>query len=257
MAEVLALAIAFPSVVYTVLLGVVLVYWGFVMVGALHIGEGSEGALDGLDGSIGASKGALEGAAKGVLEAHHADLGDAGGDAGDLGGDADGAGALTALMSALHLRSVPVTVVISLLVTFSWLVSMIGMQISARLFAGAAPGFWSAGLLVLSPLVALPLTSVAARPLSHLFVQRRAPAHRDLVGKVCVVRTGTVTATFGEGVLEDGGAGLVVRVRVDGSAQLKRGQQVLLIEWDDQRDAFVVEPLDEMLRSEKGTPNRP
>ena len=52
MAEVFVLALSFPSVVFTVLLGVVLIYWSFVMVGVIHIGEGSEGALEGhIDGA--------------------------------------------------------------------------------------------------------------------------------------------------------------------------------------------------------------
>ncbi len=69
MAEVFVLALSFPSVVYTVLLGVVLVYWLFVVVGAVNLGDGSaDGELDGFDpeGAIGAGKGALEGAAKGA-----------------------------------------------------------------------------------------------------------------------------------------------------------------------------------------------
>ena len=56
MNEVVRLALSFPCVVYTVLLGVVLVYWLFVVVGAIHVAEGSDGALDGFDpeGAIGA-----------------------------------------------------------------------------------------------------------------------------------------------------------------------------------------------------------
>src|SRR6478752_4101843 len=110
MAEVFVLALSFPSVVFTVLLGVVLIYWTFVMVGVIHIGEGSEGALDGhIDG---ATKGMLEGAVDHV-GGGHADVGDLGGGHGDGDfdlGDADDAdassGALAAIMSALHLRSV-------------------------------------------------------------------------------------------------------------------------------------------------------
>ena len=48
MTEVFLLALSFPGVVYTVLLGVVLVYWLFVVFGAISLGDGSaDGALDG------------------------------------------------------------------------------------------------------------------------------------------------------------------------------------------------------------------
>ncbi|HEX7451636.1 MAG TPA: glycine zipper family protein, partial [Polyangiaceae bacterium] len=87
MNEVLALALSFPCVVYTVLLGVVLVYWLFVVVGAVHLGDGSDGALGSFDpeGAIGAGKGALEGAAKGALQGHLDGMADAAGDVGDVG----------------------------------------------------------------------------------------------------------------------------------------------------------------------------
>ena len=128
MTHFLAVALSFPSVVFTVLLGVALVYWLFVIVGAAHVNLLGEGAADG----------ALDGA--GHLEAGHADLGDAGGGADvDAGGGADGADVdvdvdghaghgLAGAMAALKLRSAPATVVLSAIILFSWLFSVLGMQ---------------------------------------------------------------------------------------------------------------------------------
>ena len=154
MHEVLVLALSFPSVVYTVLLGVVLIYWAFVMVGVIHIGEGSEGALDGhVDG---AAKGLMEGATKGLMEgavdqlhAGHVDVGDIGGD-GDIGDvDVDESGsALAAIMSALHLRSVPATVILSLIITFAWLCSVVSMQVVTRLFPALTGPLLSVGVFL-------------------------------------------------------------------------------------------------------------
>ena len=220
MAEVLVLALSFPSVVFTVLLGVVLVYWAFVMVGVIHIGEGSEGALEGkLEG---ATKGLLEGAVDGA-GAHHADVGDVGGD-GDFDLDDNGGhGALAAIMSALHLKSVPATVVFSLIITFAWLVSVVSMQFLTRLAPALVGPLLSIGVLLASFFLALPLTSIAARPLAKVFALKHAPAKSDFIGRTCVVRTGTVTSKFGEATLPDGGAGLVIRVRIADCKQLGRG----------------------------------
>src|SRR3954467_1021678 len=85
MLALLTLMLAFPTVVFTVLLGVVLLYWLFVILGALHIdalGAGGDGALEG------AGHGGLEGAGHGGLEG----AGQAGGDAAldggpDVGGE--------------------------------------------------------------------------------------------------------------------------------------------------------------------------
>jgi hypothetical protein len=251
MAEVWQLATTFPSVVYTVLVGVVIVYWGFVIAGALDLGEGS-GDFDVGDAAAGAAKGALEGGVKGALE--HSFSADHGGpdgldgadgaDGADGDGDGPDGGALAALLSALKLRQVPVTTVLSLMITFSWLMCVVAMQIVSRLSLGSGLG-WIA--LFSAPILALPCTILVVQPLAKVFVKRAAPQRSDLIGKTCVVRTGKVTEVFGEGTLEDGGAGLVVRVRVDGGRALARGEHALIVDWDAEHEAFVVEPMAHLL----------
>jgi hypothetical protein len=240
-AEVLGLALTFPSVVYTVLLGVVLVYWTFVMVGVIHIGEGSEGALDGALGD-----GGMDGAAKGALEGH---LSGGGNDHLDLpDGDSHASGLMAALIGALHLRSVPATVVLSVVVTFSWLISVVAMQAVTRILPDLGGGLLVAlPVLVFAPLLSLPLTAIAVRPLAKVFETRRAPSKSDFIGRTCVVRTGSVTERFGEATLEDGGAGLVIRVRIEGPAKLSRGEQALIVDWDAERETFLVEPMKALL----------
>jgi hypothetical protein len=102
-------------------------------------------------------------------------------------------------------------------------------------------------LFLLSPIVALFPTSVVVRPLARIFTPAAATKHEALVGKVCVIRTGTVTDRFGEAMLEDGGAGVVVRVRVDAGEKLGRGDQALIVGYDSGRQEFTVAPMDEVL----------
>lgn len=252
MTEVLTLALTFPSVVYTVLLGVVLVYWLFVMLGAVHIGEGSEGALDGLDAgdaTAGAVKGALEGATHAAIGHDGAVDGLVDGDA-DLdvsGSDGTHPTLLAAVVSALRLRQIPATAVLSILITFSWLISVVAMQILSRNFPNIASGVSRLGILLIAPVLALPLSSMVCIPLSRVFVIRKPPSKQDLIGSTCRIRTGSVTQRFGEATLEDGGAGLVVRVRVDRDRGLKRGDQALIIQWDPELDSFLVEPMAALL----------
>jgi hypothetical protein len=279
MAEVITLALSFPSVVFTVLLGVVLVYWLFVMTGVLHLGEGSDGALNAGDALAGASKGALEGAAKGALEgatkglldgAAHAAAGHDGAIHGlqhggvaalhsvdvdaDLSVDArDGgdSGLMAAILSALRLRQIPATVALSVLIAFSWLVSVVAMQIIARIWVAGPGTLLSLGILIVSPMLALPLSSLVCVPLSKAITQRKAPTKGALIGMTCRVRTGKVTDRFGEATLEDGGAGLILRVRVDGESQLKRGDLALIVDFDKEQDSFLVEPMDRLLGDSK------
>jgi hypothetical protein len=241
LAHFLAVALSFPCVVYTVLLGVALVYWVFVMVGAVHL-DGGDGALDG----------AADGAADGIDGSGHADAGghadgaDAG-DAGDAGDVGHHGGALAGMMASLKLRSAPATLVLSVIVLFSWLFSVFGMQATAAWVPEALAGVARFAVLFLAPVLALPFTSLAVRPLARIFVPTHATKNESLVGKVCTVRTGTVTDRFGEALLEDGGAGLVVRVRVDSGETLKRGDQVVIVGYDGERQEFTVAPMDGVL----------
>src|SRR5262245_18555239 len=115
-------------------------------------------------------------------------------------------------MAALKLRSAPATVVMRVLILFSWIFTMAGMQVLDVLgMTGGAATLANIAFLVLAPLVALVPTSIAIRPLAHVFTPPASTKHEALVGKICTVRTGTVTDRFGEATLEDGGAGVVVR----------------------------------------------
>jgi hypothetical protein len=225
----LALVTTFPVVVYTVLLGASLVYWVFVVIGAVSLdSHHADGGLD-LDGD-------------GIPDhLEHADGAD---------GHHDGAdghhetGGLAGMMAALKLRSAPATVVLSVLVLFSWIFSIVGLQLLSSVLPVAMMGAVKLLLLILAPLLALFPTSLAVRPLARIFAPPRAVASKDLVGKLCTIRTGTVTEKFGEATLDDGGAGLVVRVRVDSGQKLGRGQQAVILGYDDERHEYTVAPMD-------------
>lgn len=212
-----AIVTTFPAVVYTVLLGAAVVYWLFVMLGAVHLGhaEGAEGIADGLD---------------------HA------GDAGDVG-DAHAHG-VAGILESLKLRSAPASVVLSAIVLFAWIFSVLGVQAANAVVPRPALGAAKLLVFVLAPLLALFPTSVAIRPLAKLFAPPKAVASKDLIGQVCTIRTGTVTDRFGEATLEDGGAGVVVRVRVESGEKLARGQQAVIVGYDDERHEFTVAPMD-------------
>jgi hypothetical protein len=219
----LGVLLSFPAAVYTVLLAFILLYWVFVMIGAAHVNLLGDGAV--------------EGGAKGVLE--H------GADAFDTDVDVEGSG-VAGIIAALKLRSAPATVVLSLIVLFAWIVTVLGAQASEAIL-GHVPMPVAALLFVIAPLVALVPTSILVRPLARIFTPHGATKHEALVGKVCTIRTGTVTDRFGEATLEDGGAGVVVRVRVDAGEQLGRGEQAVIVAYDAEREEFTVAPMRDVL----------
>lgn len=234
----------FPTVVFTALLALSLIYWLFVIIGAIDID-----ALGGADAALGASKGALEGiagAGKGALEGI-AGAGD-GAMEGAVGA-AKGAGhadvslegtedAAAGLLSFLKLRRAPVTVVVSLFALFGWLLSTLTVQ------AVGVPGVLAGvGLLFGASFVSLLMTSLAIRPIAPFFAMKGGKKSSSLVGKIAVVSTGEVTKTYGQATYEGEGLSVTLQVRSDETTPLKRGDRVVLVDWDEAKHAFSIEKL--------------
>ncbi|MCG5051970.1 MAG: YqiJ family protein [Myxococcales bacterium] len=204
-----AAALAYPTVLWTVALGFVLLYWLLVAGGSLDVE-----ALGGADG-----------------------VGDAAGTPADAG-----LGAAAGLFNFLGLRHVPLTVYGTAVALFNFVACHFTLALTGpvALLPGAIIAF---GLLVVS----LPLCGVLVRPLRPLFKVHEAPRRAHLVGKLGEVATGRVDARFGQARVDDGGAGLIVEIRSTPATALARGERVVLVAWDVKREAFEVERFDDVL----------
>lgn len=239
MEEFLAIIFGMPTLPWTGLVIAALIYWTTVIAGALDIdvlGGGHDVGVGHID--VGHAHGG---------DFHHGDIGH--GDAGHAHGDhglADAVmakeGALSALLSALKLRSVPLTISLSLLGISGWLVSFLLAHNVSPLVP--LPGFITATLVFLTSfVVATLMASALVRPLAPLFRSRSAPRHQELVGKVVRITTGRVDGRFGEGHLQDGGAGLALQVRCADPDALDRDDEALILGWDPATESFEVEPM--------------
>lgn len=242
MRNLLDAVITFPGALYSVLLGVVLLYWISMLLGAVDLdllGGAEHGGVDG------AADGAMHG--DGVADGH----GDAGGDGhhdggdGDVDGDADSDGGVLSALGAVGLRKLPATVSISLLVIWGWLLSVLGMLLLAEPASRAIPSWaFRALLFVVSLGASLKLASITARPIAPVFVAKGASRREHLVGKTAEVSTGRLDARFGQVLVADGGAGLLIDARHEGEVALKRGDRVVVTSWDAEKNVALVEPLD-------------
>ncbi len=226
MAGFLDLAFAFPTVVYTTLLLVMLGYWLLVIVGALGFEIGADGAMEGKAGALEAKMGALE-AKTGALEAK------------------------AGLLEMLGFGVVPGTVVITLLVFWGWALSMLGSAALGPALGGFLP-VWASGLtlMAMAAVLSLVVSMASVKPLRPLFTMKVAPTRRQLLGKVATVASGRVDGGFGQASMEDGGAGLLLSVFCSKENGLKKGDQVLLLDYDEKREAYEVEPVQWLLPEE-------
>lgn len=247
MPELVEASLQFPTVVFTIALGICLVYWLFVLIGALDIdllgGADASGAAKGIGDAItGGAKGGAEGL-KGIGDAI---TGGAKGGAEGLKGievdiDGDGGG----MWSGLGLGKVPVTISVSVILLVCWTASLLAMHHLPELIG---KGAWLPGVILLGSLIlAMPIAALLVRPLHPVFHLKEGKSNRDYVGFTCTITTGKVTDDFGQATVEDGGTVLNIPVRCDRTEVLARGDKALIIDFDTSREAYVVEPQSSML----------
>lgn len=202
-------ALSFPTVLYSFLLCLALLYWFIVALGLLDVDLLNLEADSALE-----SAGQTEG--------------------------------LAGLLFKLKLNDVPVTLVFSLLAMFAWLFSyFFELFLLRHLPLGLLR--YPLGLLVAvgALVLAVPLCATLCRPLRPLFRKLEATSSRTVLGQTAVVRSGKVTLEHGEAVLENGGAGLILRVRADEVRGFKRGDRVVLLEYLSAEHAYRIITEDE------------
>ncbi|UUY06441.1 DUF1449 family protein [Pseudomonas sp. J452] len=150
------------------------------------------------------------------------------------------------LLLKLGLNGVPVTLVLTLLFFFAWSVSyFVELLLLRYLPLGLLR--YPLGLVVAfaALLLAVPVSAALCRPLRPLFRKLEATSSNSVLGQTAVVRSGRITLTHGEAVLENGGAGLILRVRADEARGFKRGDRVVLLEYLEAEHAYRVITEDE------------
>lgn len=208
MQQALDIISSFPTSIYTVILGVLLVFWIFAILGAVDFDIFSPDA----DVDI--------------------DL--------DLDVDAEMPGFL-GLLHTLGLTGVPVTIVFSLLIFIAWILTYLA-SVYILPWVPTALLFWLAGsaVLVVSFAVAIPITARAIRPLKPVFRTHNASSNQDYVGYACKVTSLEVKEDFGQGFIEDGGAGLNVRIRAQTPNAFTKGDIVKIVSYDADNNTYQV-----------------
>jgi len=201
--------------------------------------EGLEGAAKGAtEGLEGAAKGAtegLEGAAKGSAEAAEGSI---------------VAAVLLKLLNILGIAKVPITVSGSFIVLFGWITSFATMAFAVPYLGGAvSEGVILGGATALSLLIGLSFGSLLSRPFGPIFTIQSARGRHDFIGQACTLTTTRVDGRFGQAEIADGGSGLVVQVRCDIENGLQKGASALVVSFDREREAFIIEPLHPPLSS--------
>jgi len=209
MDQLFSVASQFPTVIYSTLLGIVVIYW---LVGML-------GLID------------LDFAGDIEVEA-------------DIDGDIDvNVGGLTGLFLTFGLTGVPFTLVISIIILICWLISF---YLQFYLLTWLPDGWLYYLMGAISNfvvfLISLPITAMVIRPLKGMFKSVETATSNHLVGKEATVATGKVTTTFGQARVFNEGAEILLDVRCDPEHSLSMGDKGLLIKYLTDSHTYIIAP---------------
>ena len=208
----------FPTAIPTTFLIVLLVYWLMSIIGLIDMGDN--------------------------LEIHH---GEHGGHA-DHGEHADSDSAdvhtLAGYLVAMGLGGVPLSIVASLLVFFTWLFTALIHQYGLAIVPGdALKTGLGVGVLILAAGLSIPVSVQLVRPLRKLFVKHHARANSSLVGLSCKVMTQTVDEKFGRAEVKDTGVGLNIRVWAKTPNNLGKNTEAIILSYDEKNNQYEVAEL--------------
>lgn len=211
MTGVFATITSYPTAIYTALLGVVILYWMLAIIGVVDFEH------SGLE-----------------IDLDH-----------DLDANADGAdlGTLASYVVAFGLNGVPFSIVVSLLILFSWLFTGLFADYILpwipTLFLKLVVG---TGVMFAAFAASIPITARIVRPLRRIFVTHNARSNMSLVGQNCKILTQQVTEKFGRAEVSDGGAGLNIRIWATTPNSLTKGSTVRIVDYDEAGMRYLVEP---------------
>ncbi len=200
---------SYPTSVFTVVLGIMLVFWIFAILGMFDIdifpGDTGDDAFDG-----------------------------------DFEPDVEMPGFI-GLLHTLGLTGVPLTLVISVIALLGFILSYFS-SIWILLPLGSEMLRYLLGTVILVAAIAIsiPITAQAIKPMKPLFVKHYAPSKRDYIGHSCVVTSSKVDNEFGIGTVETHGAPLQIDIRAHGEEVYVKGTTLRIADYDQAQDTFEV-----------------
>ena len=177
----------------------------------------------------------------GMADMDTVDIGDASCESSNL----TSSGFVSGLLLKFGLYGVPLIVILSLISLIGWLLSYFYTSFLHQNFdSGILYYLFGTGALIFVLVISMWLTGIIISPIRNKIakIPRRNAASN--IGKIAVVRTLSVTDKHGEVELNDGGAGLILKIRSDiNDGSLKQGDRVMLVEYLEAANTYRVTPV--------------
>jgi hypothetical protein len=203
--EFLNTALTFPTVVFSVLLIIVILFWLITIVGLADI------------------------------DMFEADV--------ELETQANTASTL-GIFNNLGLSEVPLTVSASIIIMTAWLISIYSQAWFLAEFKSHSLYYVFGALIILAcSIISLPISALITKPLRRFFTSKQTANKHDFIGLECTIATSKVTQTFGQARVTLQGAEQLIEIRVqDPTHQFNLGDTALLIEHLVDSRSYVIAP---------------
>lgn len=188
---------SFPTVIYTLLLLICMLYWVVAVLGLVD--------LDILDMDYDGDIDSVDSAA--------AQTGIAG------------------LLLRFGLGGVPLTITISLISLIGWLLCYYASYFASQLLPTTLLNvIASIVIFIVATYVAILITAQIIKPVRKLFAKLDIDETKHILGQTVIVRSAVVNQDRGEAFMNDGGAGILLNVRATNNEEFKKGDEVVVIE---------------------------
>ena len=193
---------------FTVFLGLIVLYWLLVALGALDVHLFSDFDSD-VHGDI-----------------HH-----------DASHDI---GSFTKILHFVGVGDVPVMVIVSVLGLSMWLGSMI-----ANYYLTDGSQLYALALLIPNFVISVVVTRYITLPMRPLFrsLSKDRGAGEEVLGSVCRITTSEATPTFGQAEITRSGAPVLINVRTLDDAVLVKGAQAAVVRGDSVKGVYYITPM--------------
>ena len=193
---------------FTVFLGLIVLYWLLVALGALDVHLFSDFDSD-VHGDI-----------------HH-----------DASHDI---GSFTKILHFVGVGDVPVMVIVSVLGLSMWLGSMI-----ANYYLTDGSQLYALALLIPNFVISVVVTRYITLPMRPLFrsLSKDRGAGEEVLGNICRITTSEATPTFGQAEITRSGAPVLINVRTLDDAVLVKGAQAAVVRGDSEKGVYYITPM--------------
>lgn len=148
-------------------------------------------------------------------------------------------------MNKLKLDGIPITISISFIIFMSWAICFVVVHFYQDKISDSLieifVGIW---IIILAPVVSAPIVGALLSPLKPVFKRLKKDGQGrnadSLIGHLATIRTNKVTTNFGDAELDDAGANLILKVRATEPNDLKRGDSVVITEYNIEENTYLV-----------------